>query len=63
MFSKNNFKYIQKLQKLLKNQETSERVRQTYTTSPIYDAGQLPKEGPLTSRARAACNWSLYAFL
>ena len=34
-----------------------------HTQHHRYDVGQLQQEGTLTSRAGAACKWSLYEFL
>ena len=60
---KNNFKYIQKLQTLLKKPSNLRASALKHTQNHRCDAGQLPQEGTMTSRARAACKWRLYEFL
>ena len=53
---------MQKLQTLLKKPRNLRASALKHTQHHRYDAGQLPQEGPMTSRARAACKWRLYAF-
>ena len=46
----NNFKYIQKLQTLLKKNKKHRASAPKHTQHHRYDVGQLPQEGPLHAR-------------
>jgi len=63
VFSKNNFKYIRISKILIQTPRTLRASAPKHTQNHRYVVGQIQQEGTLTSRTRAACKWSLYAFL